>query len=79
MTAMSDQILDELRSMRDTMNLNHIEVVQRLTAVETEMKLKAPLEDRVQKLEGWRSKVVGIAIASNMVFAAALAWFKRGA
>ena len=73
---MDPQLFDILRDMRNEMTRNHTEVVQRLTAVETRINESptAELEDRVRKLEGWKSKASGVVIAANLMIASAIAW-----
>lgn len=72
-----ERIADALVQLSEQQNKNHLEVCQRLTAVETKLDGLAPLEDRVRKLEGWRNTFAGFTIAANMAFAGALAWFKH--
>ena len=73
---MTDQILEELREMRSTMTANHVEVVQRLTALETRVE-ESPikeLEHRIKSLEGWRNKIAGFTVAANLLIMGAYEW-----
>lgn len=73
---MDPQIFDVLRDMGKEIKENHIEVVQRLVALE---KASAPitvLEHRVQKLEGWRNRIAGGVIVLNVLAGSALAYVK---
>lgn len=73
----SQDIITELRALREQQTANHIEVVQRLTAVETQIAPMHPLEERVRKLEGWRSKIAGGLIVTNAIGMAVTAWVSK--
>lgn len=65
-----------LHDMRQEATDRHIEVVQRLTALETRIN-EAPtaeIEKRVKKLEGWKNKAVGFTVAANMLLSGAIVW-----
>jgi hypothetical protein len=71
------QLFDVLRDMRRELTDNHVEVVQRLTALE---KASAPIEEierRVKRLEGWRNFVVGIAVTLGFMLKTAMGYFGR--
>lgn len=53
-------IVDALSTISSRQNANHIEVVQRLTALETRIIPYDSLPPRVVALESWRGKVTGI-------------------
>lgn len=72
-----DRLVAAITKLSDTVNQNHLEVCQRLTAVETSLDTFAPLPERVARLEGWRSKVIGFTVAANMVWAGVLAWARH--
>ena len=73
-----EQIVAGLTKISDRQAANHIEVVQRLTALETRVN-ESPIkeiETRVKSLEGWRNKIVGVTVAANMLGVGAIAWVK---
>lgn len=57
-----EQIVSSLSRMNESINTNHLEVCQRLTALEVTQIPHKDLEKRVAKLEGWRNFVVGMAV-----------------
>lgn len=73
---MDPQLLDTLRGMREDITDHHLEVCQRLTALETTLAPTTDLEKRVRKLEGWRSKIAGGVIVLNVLAGSALAYVK---
>lgn len=71
-----EQIVAGLSKISDRQVSNHLEVVQRLTALETRIN-ESPIEEietRVRSLEGWRNKAAGLTIALNLFFAGAIEW-----
>ena len=65
-----------LHDMRQEATDRHIEVVQRLTALETRIN-ESPtteIEKRVRKLERWKNTAAGISIALNMAVVGAFEW-----
>lgn len=75
---MADPTLYEiLRDMRKESEDRHIEVVERLSALETNIANLKDLDDRVKHLEGWRNKMAGALVAINMLFGAAVTWWAK--
>lgn len=66
-------IVDAISKMSDRQNNNHIEVVQRLTALETKFAPYESLTPRVASLEGWRGKITGAFALLSAIGSAILA------
>ena len=77
----SNEILTALRIISERQNENHIDVVQRMTRVETQLAAippLAPLEQRIVKLEGWRNYLAGAFVVLGFGIKSALAYVTRG-
>jgi len=74
---MDPTLYDEVRAMRESLNTYHTEVVQRLTALEVTLSPLPKIEERVKRLEVWRSFLAGgwasIVFAGGVV----LTWITR--
>lgn len=77
---------DELKSISDQLNSNHLEVCQRLSIIETNMKNNreayGDIPSRVLKLEKFdeKVKVMGSVAAAGLSagWAAMLVWMRKG-
>lgn len=73
-------IVDALKTISERQTENHLDVVQRMTRVETQLAAippLAPLELRVQKLEGWRNYLAGGFVVLGFGIKSALAYVSR--
>lgn len=70
-------IVDALTRISDRQTINHTEVVQRLTALETQMAPIVLLPPRVTALESWRGKVTGAFAIVSAIGSAILSWLMR--
>ena len=71
-----EQIVAGLSKISDRQVANHLEVVQRLTALETRVN-ESPIkefDERIKTLEGWRNKAVGFTVALNLFITGAIEW-----
>ena len=77
---------DELKSISDQLNINHLEVCQRLAIMETNMKIAreayGDIPSRVLKLEKFdeKVKVMGSMAAAGLSagWVAMLVWMRKG-
>jgi hypothetical protein len=70
---MSQETNDRLDRITQIITTNHVETVQRLTKLETQLD---GLPERVTLLEHMKFKVMGMAAAIGALFAAAVELFK---
>jgi hypothetical protein len=69
---MSDRLDDKLDFLSNAMQQNHVENVQRLARIETQLEQLAPLPVRVQALENARGYITGVAAAVTAIFSAVI-------
>ena len=71
-----EQIVAGLSKISDRQVSNHLEVVQRLTALETRVN-ESPVkefDERIKKLEGWKNRAAGFTVALNLFVMGAIEW-----
>lgn len=65
---MDPTLYDEIRAMRTEQTDRHLEVVQRLTALEVTLAPMPEIEARVKKLEGWRNMIAGALVVVSAMW-----------
>jgi hypothetical protein len=72
-----DEIFTALRDMQHSINVNHLDVCQRLTALEVSSAPIGKLSKRVEKLEGFRNYIAGGIVTAHLLAGSVYAYLKR--